>query len=72
MGEFIKIKIDPQRCVGIDDCGGCIRVCPVNIFIKNNKMPAAVEENEDECTLCDLCMEACDPCAIIIQKLYDN
>ena len=72
MGEFIIIKIDPQQCVGIDACGGCIRVCPVNIFVKSGHIPVADEKNEDECTLCDLCMDACDPDAINIRKLYES
>ena len=72
MGEFIKIEIDSGKCAGIDDCGQCIRVCPVNIFMKNGDMPVAVGENEDECTLCELCIEACGPSAVIIHKLYES
>jgi len=29
-----------------------------------------VEENEDECTLCDLCLERCPTGAIVIRTLY--
>jgi ferredoxin len=72
MGVFIKVEINSGECVGIDDCGQCIRVCPVNIFIKNDDMPVAVEENEDECTLCELCIEACRPRAVIIHRLYES
>lgn len=71
MGEFIKVEIDFDKCVGIDECGQCIRVCPVNILMKKGDMPVAVEENEDECTLCELCIQACRPAAIIIHKLYE-
>jgi ferredoxin len=72
MGEFIKIEIDSGKCAGIDDCGRCIQVCPVNIFMKSGDVPVAVEENEDECTLCQLCIEACRPRAVIIHKLYES
>lgn len=72
MGEFIKIEIDSDKCVGIDDCGRCIPVCPVNIFMASGNMPVASEENEDECTLCELCFEACPHDAVIIRKLYES
>ena len=72
MSEFIKVEIDLSGCVGIDECGGCVRVCPVNIFEKEGENPFVVEDNEDECTLCDLCIQACTPRAIRIRKLYEE
>ncbi|MBU1183534.1 MAG: 4Fe-4S binding protein [Proteobacteria bacterium] len=58
-------------CVGIARCGGCLRVCPVGIFEKNGDTPAVVEKNQDECILCELCVQACNPEAITIRKLYE-
>ena len=72
MGEFIKLVIDLDRCTGIEKCGECIRVCPVNIFTSNDNYPLALESNEDECTLCDLCLKGCEVNAITIQKLYEK
>ncbi|MFW6138927.1 MAG: 4Fe-4S dicluster domain-containing protein [Spirochaetota bacterium] len=72
MGVFIRIEIDRKTCTGTEHCGECIRVCPVNIFVKKGGMPVVEEENEDECTLCDLCLEACRPRAVTIQKLYEE
>jgi ferredoxin len=72
MGEFIKVEIDFQTCVGIAQCGGCVKVCPVNIFAKEGDNPSVIENNEDECTLCDLCIQACTPRAIVIRKLYEE
>ncbi|MFH1953187.1 MAG: 4Fe-4S dicluster domain-containing protein [Pseudomonadota bacterium] len=72
MSEFIRVEIDFQKCVGIKECGECIGVCPVNIFGKKADHPAIIEENQDECTLCDLCVEACNPDAIAIKKLYEE
>ena len=71
MGEFIKVEIDFDKCVGLEECGQCIQVCPVNIFKQSSGKPVAVEENEDECTLCQLCIDACRPQDIIINKLYE-
>jgi len=72
MGEFIRVEIDSSKCVGIKECAGCIRVCPVNIFVEDGKNPSVVLENEDECTLCDLCIEACSHDAITIRRLYEE
>ena len=72
MGVFIDVEIDFKKCAGIEDCGKCIRVCPVNIFKKNGAMPVSIEKNEDECTLCDLCIDACGFGAITVHKLYES
>lgn len=72
MGEFIEIEVDYPKCAGIRACGGCVRVCPVNIFEKDGDRPSVNPENEDECTLCDLCKNACAPSAITIRKRYES
>jgi NAD-dependent dihydropyrimidine dehydrogenase PreA subunit len=72
MSEFIRVEIDFSKCVGIEACGRCVKVCPVNVFDKRGGEPVIMKENEDECTLCDLCNQACDPGAVTIYKLYDN
>lgn len=72
MSEFIKVGIDFSKCAGISKCGGCVKVCPVNIFGKKGDNPSVNEDNEDECTLCDLCIQACTPEAITITRLYET
>ena len=72
MGEFIKIEINPELCGREDECGKWVGVCPVNIFKMENGRPVVVEENEDECTLCQMCREqAPDPEVVKIIKLYE-
>ena len=47
--------------------------CPVKIF-KAGSAPGTVdivEDNVDECTLCDLCMKA-SPDGVKVVKLYDK
>ena len=70
MGLFIKLEIDQTQCVGLSRCGMCIKVCPVQIFTENGDQPATLPDNEDECTLCNLCLDGCDPDAITVCKLY--
>lgn len=71
MGLFIELEIDQKRCVGIADCGKCVKVCPVQIFAENENRPESVAQNEDECTLCELCFDSCEPGALAIRKLYE-
>ena len=72
MSEFIKVEIDLSKCSGIEACGVCVNVCPVNAFEAEGDKPIVIEDNEDECTLCDLCKQACDPNAITLNKLYES
>ena len=50
-----------------------IEVCPVNIFKAGSDAAsvAVVDANVDECTLCDLCMQAC-PDGVKVVKLYES
>jgi NAD-dependent dihydropyrimidine dehydrogenase PreA subunit len=50
-----------------------IESCPVKIFKAGagNNSVAIVEDNLDECTLCDLCTQAC-PDGIKVIKLYED
>lgn len=70
MSLFIEVRMDLDKCVGTARCGKCAEVCPVNVFETDGKIPRVNTENEDECTLCDLCIQACKPCAVTIHKLY--
>jgi NAD-dependent dihydropyrimidine dehydrogenase PreA subunit len=47
-------------------------VCPVDIFSAKNGHAEVVEENLDECVLCELCVNAAPPGAVRILKLYDG
>jgi len=72
MSEFIRVEIDMKSCTGIHKCGKCVQVCPVNIFEAEGEEPVIVEQNQDECTLCNLCLDECTPDAIAIVKLYEQ
>ena len=48
-----------------------VEVCPVNIFKLGSKKGSVeiVEDNVDECTLCELCLKA-SPEGVSVKKLY--
>jgi len=72
MGEFIRVVIDQEKCGDPDEVKVWAGVCPVGIFEMKNGRPSVAEENEDECTLCGLCLEACRNGAVTIEKLYEQ
>jgi len=68
---FIRVDIadsvqeDPALCKQL------VEVCPVDIFETDEAgRVQTVEENLDECTLCDLCIGAAQPGQIDVVKLY--
>lgn len=73
MGMFIRVEVDNSivaKAPGLAE--KLVEVCPVKIFAlgKQKGDVAVVEENVDECTLCDLCMQAC-PEGVRVIKLYE-
>ncbi len=70
MSLFIAVRVDEGRCRTGQPCTACIAVCPVSIFEARSGLAAVLGENEDECILCDLCLQRCPTDAIAIHKLY--
>ena len=70
MGRFIAVNLDPARCQAGQPCTACITACPVAIFESRGDLATVSGANEDECMLCDLCLERCPTDAIAIHKLY--
>jgi NAD-dependent dihydropyrimidine dehydrogenase PreA subunit len=71
-GMFIDVQVD--AAVGKDAATAkkLVEVCPVNIFGQNaDGSVAIVEKNLDECTLCDLCINAAPAGSVRIVKLYE-
>lgn len=73
MAMFIRVDVDGSI---VEETPGLaaklVEVCPVKIF-KLGATPNSVEvveANVDECTLCDLCMQA-SPKGVRVVKLYE-
>ena len=61
-----SIKDDPAIAQALEDA------CPVDIFANADGHVKVVEENLDECVLCELCIKAAPPGAVKVLKLYDG
>lgn len=69
MAMFIRVDIDASVQQDPALCKRLVEVCPVDIFAADGAGVTTVEENLDECTLCDLCtIEAPDRVKVV--KLY--
>ena len=71
-GMFIDVKVDPAAARSAELVKKLVEVCPVAIFAQaDDGALRIVEENLDECVLCDLCIEAAPPGAVKVVKLYE-
>lgn len=68
---FINVEVDPEVAKDAAAVKKLVEVCPVNIFAEADEgLLAIVEKNLDECTLCELCLQAAPPGAVTVRKLY--
>ena len=70
---FIDVQVDPAVAADTTLAKKLVEVCPVNIFAqeKDGRL-RIVQDNLDECTLCDLCIKAAPSGTVHIQKLYES
>jgi len=72
MSMFIRVEIDPEAAGDRELAKKLAEVCPVNIFdVDGDGKAVVVAENEDECVLCDLCVQAAPAGQVRIVKLYE-
>jgi NAD-dependent dihydropyrimidine dehydrogenase PreA subunit len=71
-GVFIAVEVDDAVANDADLARKLEEVCPVDIFADEDGKGSLVEGNLDECVLCELCIEAAPPGAVVVKKLYDD
>jgi NAD-dependent dihydropyrimidine dehydrogenase PreA subunit len=71
-GTFIDVEVDATAGADPELARTLEGVCPVDIFKAGETGVVIVEENLDECVLCELCINAAPPGAIRILKLYSG
>ncbi len=69
-GVFIDVKVAADAAKDAELAKKLEEVCPVSIFSASETGVEIVEKNLDECTLCDLCLEAA-PGKVEVIKLYE-
>ena len=72
-GMFIDVQVDAKVAADPALAKKLTEVCPVNIFAqeKDGRL-RIVDENLDECVLCELCIQAAPAGTVEVIKLYER
>ncbi len=68
---FINVSVDESVAGDPSVAAKLAEVCPVDIFHAGPNGVEIVEENLDECVLCELCIRAAPAGTVRVSKLYD-
>ena len=70
-GVFIDVKVDASVASDAEIAKKLEDACPVDIFEAGGAGVTIVENNLDECVLCDLCLDAAPKGKVSVVKLYE-
>jgi NAD-dependent dihydropyrimidine dehydrogenase PreA subunit len=71
-GVFIRVEVADSARADAELARRLEEACPVDIFAATDGGVRIVDENLDECVLCELCLDAAPPGAVRVVKLYDG
>jgi NAD-dependent dihydropyrimidine dehydrogenase PreA subunit len=71
-GIFIDVELDDSIRGDAELAKQLEDACPVDIYAARDGGVEVVEENLDECILCELCVKAAPPGKLRVRKLYDG
>jgi NAD-dependent dihydropyrimidine dehydrogenase PreA subunit len=71
-GVFIDVEIDDGIRNDAELAKKLEEACPVDIYAARDGRVEVVEENLDECVLCELCVRAAPAGKLRVRKLYDG
>jgi NAD-dependent dihydropyrimidine dehydrogenase PreA subunit len=69
---FIAVEVDEAAASDPELAAKLEEVCPVDIFKNADGRVEIVEQNLDECVLCELCINASPPGTVRVVKLYSG
>ena len=73
MHLFIDVEVDSEVAADPALAAKLTEVCPVDIFaVSKQNTLEIVEENLDECVLCELCINAAPQGTVRVLKLYQE
>jgi NAD-dependent dihydropyrimidine dehydrogenase PreA subunit len=71
-GLFIDVEVDESIRDDADLARRLEEACPVDIYANADGRLEVVEENLDECVLCELCTRSAPAGTLKVKKLYDG
>lgn len=69
---FINVEVSEEVAGDAEMAAKLAEVCPVDIFTDRDGHVEIVEENLDECVLCELCINAAPAGTVRVIKLYSG
>ena len=71
-GTFIDVEVAEEVRDDADLAQRLEDACPVDIYAARDGHVEVVEDNLDECVLCELCIRTAPPGTVRVKKLYDG
>lgn len=71
MGTFIEITVSDEKYSG-ELRAKLVACCPVDIFALHDSRSRVRPEQEDECILCEACLELAPASTLVITKKYKD
>lgn len=71
-GTFIDVAVEESVMADAELAAKLTEVCPVDIFSVEDDRLVIVEENLDECVLCDLCLAVVPGGTLEVVRLYES
>ena len=71
-GVFIDVEVDDSLRDDAELAQKLEDACPVDIYAARDGRVEVVEENLDECVLCELCINAAPAGTVRVLKLYSG
>ncbi len=71
-GVFINVEVKDTAARDPEVAAKLAEVCPVDIFGDAGGRVEIVQENLDECVLCELCINAAPAGTVRVVKLYSG
>jgi NAD-dependent dihydropyrimidine dehydrogenase PreA subunit len=69
---FINVEVSDEVAGDAELAAKLAEVCPVDIFADRDGRVEIVEENLDECVLCELCINAAPKGTVKVIKIYSG
>ena len=70
---FIGVEVDDDVAADPELAAKLTEVCPVDIYaVSEQNTLEIVEDNLDECVLCELCIQAAPAGTVRVLKLYEE
>jgi NAD-dependent dihydropyrimidine dehydrogenase PreA subunit len=71
-GVFIDVEVADDIRGDAEMAKKLEEACPVDIYAADGGGVQVIEENLDECILCELCVKTAPPGKLRVLKLYDG